>query len=323
MKMNHKQTLAVCATAFGLLAFGNALAAEPFPSKRATMIVAFPPGGGLDNVCRLVATGLSKRINQPVVIENRPGAGGNIGTAAGARAAPDGYTLMCIPHSIIQGGHLYNNLTYDVVKDLTPITYIGSVDWYFLVRTDSKINSLADLIAMGRSEPGKISIGETGTSAVLISSLLESASGAKFLHVPYSGGAPALTAVLGGQVDVNTQNFQIANAQIKAGKLRALAVAASKRSTHLPDVPAVAETLPGYDASGWYGIVASSGTPADLAQKWHAEILATINTPEIRQGLSASGMNVSPKGPQDFGALIRADYDKWGQVIRKYSIKPS
>lgn len=314
--------MAACAVAAaGLLAGQAALAADAFPSRRVTMIVAFPPGGGLDNVCRVVAEGLSRRVGQPVVVENKPGAGGNIGTAAGARAAPEGYTLMCIPHSIIQGGHLYNNLTYDVVKDLVPVTYIGSVDWYFLVRADSKINSLVELIAIGKSEPGKLTIGETGTSAVLISSLRESASGAKFLHVPYNGGSPALTALLGGQVDVNTQNFEIASVQIKAGKLRALAVAAGKRSASLPDVPAVAETLPGYEASGWYGIVSSSGTPAELARRWYAEIVATLELPEVRQRLAATGMEVVPKGPEDFGALIRSDYDKWGQVIRKYGIK--
>ena len=311
---------AVCAAVCAGLA-GGALAAEAFLSRRVTLIVAFPPGGGLDNVCRVVAQGLSKRVGQPVVVENKPGAGGNIGTAAGARAAPDGSTLMCIPHSIIQGGHLYTNLTYDVVKDLAPVTWLGSVDWYFLVRADSKINSLADLIAIGKSEPGKLSIGETGTSAVLISSLLESASGANFLHVPYSGGSPALTALLGGQVDVNTQNFEIASVQIKAGKLRALAVAAGKRSSSLPDVPAAAETLPGYEASGWYGVVGSSGTPADITRRWHVEIAAALEQPEVRQRLRATGMEVAPKGPDEFGALIRAEFDKWGQVIRKHGIK--
>lgn len=321
--MNMRSCLRMAVIAGCALSVSGAVAAQPadFPPQRTTMIVAFPPGGGLDNVCRLIANGLTRKIGYPVIVENRPGAAGNIGTAAGVRAAADGSTLICIPHSTIQGGHLYANLPFDVLKDLKPVSYIGSVDWFFMVRKDSKFGSINDLVTAGRASPGLITVGETGTSAKLITSLLESMSGAKFLHVPYKGGAPALTAVLGGQIDLGMQNFEIASAQVKAGTLRAIGVASKKRSSYLPDVPAVGEILPGYDAPGWYGIVAPGSTPHEIAKKWHAEIAAVLNTPEIRQRLASSGMEIGASGPDEFADMIRSEYDKWGQVIRKFGIK--
>ena len=294
--------------------------AQTYPSKPIRMIVPFPPGGTTDILARAIGAELTKAWGQPVVIENRPGAGGNIGSEAVARSPGDGYTLLMGTvgtHGI--NPSLYKKMPYDAVKDFAPVTLVALVPNILVVHPSVPAKSVAELIALAKKQPGKLTYASSGngTSIHLSGALFESLAGVQMVHVPYKGSAPAVTDLLGGQVNMMFDNMPSALPHVKAGKLRALGVTSAKRSPAVPDVPTIAEAgVKGYEASSWFGVLAPATTPKDIVAKLNAEIAKSLGTPEMKEKLSSQGAEPVGNTPEQFGAFIRAEIDKWAKVVK-------
>ena len=307
-----------------IIADGTACAQGAFPSKPVHLLVPFPPGGAVDIVARTIGDELSKRWGQPVVVENRPGAGGTIAAAAAAKAAPDGYTLVLVAsgHAIV--AHLYARLAYDPLRDFTPISLVGSSPNMLLVRADSAFKSVGDVIDFARKNPGKLSYGYpgNGTSPHLAGELLKYMAKVEITGVPYKGGAPSLNDLLGGHIPLSFNNIPESIGQVQAGKLRPIAVTTAARSPVLPDVPTIAETgLPGYDTGVWWGFLAPAGLPADIKAKLARDCAEASLVPAVRERLSKLGATPVGGSPDEFDKLIAADHAKWGPVIKAAGIK--
>ena len=306
------------------VALGSATRAQDtFPSKPVHLLVPFPPGGAVDIVARTLADELGRRWPVNIIVENRPGAGGTIAADAAAKASPDGYTLVIAAsgHAIVP--FLYPKLPYDVFADFTPITLLGNSPNLVLVRADSPIKTLADLIATARAKPGQLSYGHAGngTSPHLAGELLKATAKIDITAVPYKGGAPALNDLLGGHIPLTFNNVPESIAQIRSGAVRPLAVTTAKRAPILPDVPTIDESgLKGYDTGVWWSLLAPAGLPADLKAKIHRDAADAMKSPAVKERFQTLGAVPVGSTPEELAVLIRADYEKWGPIIKAAGI---
>jgi tripartite-type tricarboxylate transporter receptor subunit TctC len=313
-----------------LLAAGGAqfshARAQPYPAKPVRLVVPFPPSGGNDVFARLLAQKLSEAWKQQVLVENRPGAGGNLGTEFVARAAPDGYTLL-LGHTgtLAINPALYAKTGYDPQRDFAPIALLASAPLVLVVNPGSALRSVGDIVAMARAKPGELNYASSGsgTGSHLSAELLQAQSGIRLTHVPYKGTSPAITDVLGGQVPMMFSVIPTALPQIRAGKLRAVAVTGARRMPQLPEVPTVAESgLPEFESTLAYGILAPRGTPAGVIEEIRAQTARVVATREYRERLEFEGALPLEGTPAEFAALIRAQGEKWGKLIRAAAIRP-
>lgn len=299
--------------------------AQGYPQRQIALLVPWAAGGSTDILARIIGQELFKSMGQPVIIENRTGASGNIGTLAVARAAPDGYTILFNTMSVHTMNHaLFANMPFDGVKDFSPITLLAYVTNTMVVHPSVPANTVAEFIAYAKAHPGKVAYASAGAGSTnhLCGALLEKMAGIEMLHVPYRGGAPAVTATVAGE----TQVFFTAGTQslphVKSGALRLLAVTEAKRSPFLPDVPTVAETVPGYEMTVWYGAFGPAGMPKDIVARLNAEISRALFLPEVKNRMADIAVEVVSSTPEELGARMRADAEKWGGVIKSLGITP-
>jgi len=312
------------ATVSLLAAIGMARAQDVFPSRPVRLLVPFAPGGAVDIVARTLGDELAGRWGRPVVVENRPGAGGVVASEAIAKAAPDGYTLIIVAIGHALNPHLYAKLPYDSFNDFTPISLIGTSPNMLLVRADSPIKTLADLLAAARERPGQIAYGHAGngTSSHLAGELLKYMAKIDITPIPYKGGAPALTDLIGGHIPMTFNNIPESIAQVTAGTVRPLGVTTAIRSPVLPNVPTIAESgLPGFDTGVWWGLLGPGGLAADIKAKLAKDCIDAVNTATVKARLLALGATPIGSSPEQFAALIRSDYEKWGPIIKAAGIR--
>ena len=297
--------------------------AQAYPDRPVRIIVGFPAGAGADLAARLAGQWLSQRLGQPFVVENRPGAGGNIGAEVVAHAAPDGYTLLLINSSNAINAALYADLKFSLIRDIAPIAGLFRGPFVMVVNPSFPAKSFGDLIAYANAHPGKINMASAGIGSAphLAGELLKSMAGIDMVHVPYRGVGPALTDLLAGQVQMMFASLPSALGYIRDGKLRPLAVTGTGRWSALPDVPAVAESLPGYEASAWFVIGAPRNTPAAIVERLNREINAGLADAQMNARLAALGGAVLTGSPADMARLIAEETDKWGKVVRAGHIK--
>ena len=298
---------------------GNLLAQDNYPSRPLKLILPFPPGGGTDILGRQIAEKLGERLGQPVVAENRGGAGGNVGAEAAAHSAPDGYTIVLVAPSLAISPTLYSKLNYDAVKDLQPITLVATIPNVIVTQPDFA-PSLEAFIARVKAKPGEYNFGSggPGTSNHLGAELFNITTGTKLVHVPYKGVNLAMKDVLAGRIQMVIIGLPAALPPLRAGKLRALAVISPHRLDLVPDVPTVAEAgLPGFDVTTWYGILTPSGTPRPIVDRLNRELVAIMNAPDMKERLAKQGTEVRTTAPDEFAAYLKSEIAKWGDVIRK------
>jgi len=295
-------------------------AADSWPSKPVRMVVPFPPGGAADATARLVADGLRTALGQPIVVDNRAGAGGNIGAAIAAKTSPDGYTIMMANSSLVANVSLYKNLPYDFVKDFTPVSRIAFVPNVLVVNPSfTKIESLPAFIKYVKEHKGNplnYGSGGSGTSLHLAGALFSSVLGVELVHVPYKGGAAAATALLGGEVQLLFSPLAEIIGPLDAGRMRPLAVTTLKRSSRLPAVPAMNEVFPGFDVALWTGILVPTGVPAPIVAKLNAAIVQLLEQPEFRTRLTDQGADPAGTSPAEFRKFIAAEIEKWGRLVK-------
>src|ERR1700678_4089832 len=318
-------------TAIALLAFGLCALAAPLsgafalesPTRPVRFIVGYPAGGSTDIVARLIGQKLSERLGQQFVIENKPGAGNNIGTETVVKADPDGYTVLLVNPANFINASLYANLNFNFIRDIAPVASFNRVPNVMTVAPDVPAKNVAEFIAYVKANPGKVNMASSGngTSGHLSGELFMAMSGAKMLHVPYRGAAPATTDLLGNRVQVMFDNMPSIIGHIRGGALRALAVTTEKRSPELPDVPTVGETVPGYEASALFGMGAPAKTPPEIVAKLNREINAVLAEPEVRKRLIELGGEPLIATSDDFGAMIKAETEKWEKVVKSADIK--
>ena len=309
---------------FALAAPLSGAAAEAYPSKPVRMIVAVPPGGPADILARLVGPKLTEALGQIVVIDNRPGANGNIAYEMAARAVPDGYTFVLVAAGVAINPSLYREVRFDPVRDFAPITLGISVPNILIVHPSVAAASVSELVAFAKSRPGKLAFASAGngTSGHLALELFKLRSGMDAVHVPYKGGGPALAEVLAGQVQALFSLALAATPQIKAGRVRALGITSGKRSAVAPDLPTVAESgFPGYEVVGWFGWLAPAKMPREIVARLHAEIVKALSVPDVRERLLSQSAEPVGNSPQAFGAFIRSERDKWADVIKRANIR--
>jgi tripartite-type tricarboxylate transporter receptor subunit TctC len=309
----------------GALAFAASQAsAQNYPSRSITVVVPFPAGGSADTLARLIGAKLSESLGQAVVVENKPGAGGNLGTDAVAKAAPDGYTLLLTPSSIAIAPALYAKLPFDPIKDFAPVTLVGSIPMVVVVYPEFPPKTLLELIALAKAKPGEISYASAGNGSTnhLAVELFKIKTGIDMLHVPYRGNPLAIVDVIAGRVPVFFDFVLTGLPHVREGKVRALAVTGAHRSSVMPDVPTVAEAgVPGFEASTWFGVYAPAGTKPAIVEKLNAEILAVLAMPAIRERLTGLGVDILAEGPQGLAALTKSDLEKWGPIVQKAGVK--
>jgi len=329
-KKNRRLSLVLIAGAAHFLIASSSLAQSGWPNKPVRIVVPFAPGGTTDILARAVAPELSKAFGQQFVVDNRAGAGGNVGADIVAKSAGDGYTLLMGTvgtHGINKA--LYAKLPYDPQKDFVPITLVAAVPNVMEMNADKAkalgINTVADFIKYAKANPGKLNMASSGngTSIHLAGELFKSMTGTFMTHIPYRGSGPALLDMVAGNMDVMFDNLPSSMAQIKAGKLKALAVTSSQRSAALPDVPTVEEAghLKGFEASSWFGLLAPAGTPADVVNRIQQEVAKSLNTPAIKEKLLAQGAIPSGNTPAEFAKLIDAEHKKWAKVVKDSGAK--
>jgi tripartite-type tricarboxylate transporter receptor subunit TctC len=301
-----------------------ACAQADYPNRTVRIVVPSQPGGGTDIVARVLANHYAKAFGQPFVVDNKPGAGNMIGIEAAARSAADGYTLLTVPATLALNTVLYKKVPYHPVKDFAPITLAATAPLVLIVNPALPAQSLTDFIALAKREPGKMSYGTAGigTAPHLCMELLKSMAGIDLLHVPYKGTAPAAGDVAGGQIAAMFATALTARPMIDGGRVRALAVSGPKRVQALPHVPPVADAVPGYAAIQWYGLLAPAGTPPTIIARLNAEALRALKTDEMRDRLAVDGAEPQGSTPEEFGALIRSELDKWTRVTRAAGIEP-
>jgi tripartite-type tricarboxylate transporter receptor subunit TctC len=298
--------------------------AQSYPAKPVRVVVGFAPGGGNDIAARLISHWLSQRLGQQFIVENRPGAGSNIATEAVVRAPPDGYTLLLVAVSNAANATLYDKLSFNFIRDIAPVAGVLRVPNLVEVHPSFPVQTLPEFIAYAKANPGKVNMGSGGSGGPvhMTGELFNMMAGLKMQHVPYRGEAPALNDLIGGQVQVVFGSVPASIEYVRAGKLRALAVTTSTRSQLLPDVPTVAESVPGYESSTWYGIGAPKDTPAEIIDRLNVEINAALGDPTLKTRVAGLGGTVIGGSPTDFSELIASDTEKWGKVVRFAGIKP-
>jgi tripartite-type tricarboxylate transporter receptor subunit TctC len=324
MKLPRRTFLHLAAGAAALPAISRMARAQAYPTRPVRIIVGFAPGGAADIMARLIGQWLSERLGQQFVIENRPGAGGNIGTEAAVRAPADGYTLL-LAHSINAiNATLYEKLNFNFIQDIAPVTSFASGALVMVVNPSVPARTVPEFIAYAKANPGKINMASQGVGSTghVSGELFKMMTGVNLVHVPYRGAGPALIDLLGGQVQVMFPATVSSIEYIRAGRLRALAVTAATRKDALPDIPTVGQFVPGYEASNWYGIGVPTGTPAEIIGKLNKEVNAGLADAKMKARLADLGETPFPGSPADFSKLIADDTEKWGKVIRAANIKP-
>lgn len=307
------------------LAWGLASAESPkFPSKPVTIIVPAPPGGTADISLRIIAHKLNETLGQQVVVDNRPGAGGIIASQLAAKAAPDGYTILLNYTSHAINPYLYKKLPYDSLKDFTPITLLGRTPLVLAVHPSVPAKTVPEFIAYAKAHPGKLNYGSAaiGGASHLGGELLKMKAGIDIVHIPYKGGAAAAADLISGQVQMVFDSLLPLQPHIKAGKIRALGVTSAKRTDISPDLPAIAETIPNFEASAWFGILGPAGMPRELVTKLNAEFIKVLRTPEIKAKLTKNGFDVAGTSPEEYGTFLKSEMDKWSKVVHAAGIKP-
>jgi tripartite-type tricarboxylate transporter receptor subunit TctC len=309
---------------FGLLLPLTA-AAQSYPSKPIRFVVPYPAGGPLDTVARLLGQKVSEAVKQPVIVDNKPGAGGNIGADAVAKSPPDGYTILMgavATHAI--NPTLYASIPYDPIRDFLPVTQLASTPNVLIVNPSIPASNVREFIAYAKANPGKLNFGSgsTGSAGHLAGELFKAMAGVEMTHVPYKGAAPAMQDLIAGRVQLMFDNFASANAQVKAGKVKALAVTTAKRSSLAPDLPTIAESgLPGFDINTWFGIFVPARTPKDIVERLHAEFTRALAMPDIREKITNLGAEAVGNTPEEFAAYIKAEGEKYARVIKASGAK--
>ena len=304
-------------------AVGTASAQSSFPSRPVHIFVPYAAGGGVDILARTLGDVVSRQWGQTVVVENRPGAGGVVASQALVTTPPDGYTLIVVASGHATNPFLYPKIPYDTFNDFAPISLLASSPNILLVRADSPFKTLGDMIAQARAKPGSLSFGHagTGTSTHLAGELLKNLAHVDLNAIPYKGGAPSINDLMGGQIPMSFNNGPESVGQLQAGTLRALAVTTASRAPLLPDVPSMAEAVPGYDTEVWWGLLGPAGMPPDLIAKLSHDFVAALNTEPVKERLAKLGASPIGSSPEAFDAKIRADYKKWGPIIEAAGIK--
>ncbi len=296
-----------------------------YPEKPIRMLVGFAPGGGTDTTARIVSQRLASALGQQVIVDNRAGAGGNIATEFVSHAPADGYTLLLgTPAAFAINPSLYKNLPFDPVKDFEPVSLIVSSTNVLVVHPSVSVRNVKELIAVAKARPGQLNYGSagTGTPPHLAGVLFDTLAGTKMVHVPYKGGAPAMIALVSGEVELIFATVETAVPQIKAGKIRALGVTTAKRSALLPELPTIAEAgVPGYEANNWNGVLAPAKTPAAIVERLNREIGKVLGAQEVKDALFRQGFDAWPSTPQEFGAYIKAEIAKWAKVVKASGMK--
>jgi tripartite-type tricarboxylate transporter receptor subunit TctC len=322
MKLPRRQFLHLTAVAVALPAVSCFAWAQAHPSRLVRLIVGFPPGGGADTTARIIGPWLSQRLGQPVVIENRPGASSTLAAQAVVNSPPDGYTLLLLGGSALMAT-LITSVPFDLQRDLAPVSGLTDNPMVLVAHPSVQAKTVAELIALAKAKPGTISMGSfgTGSASHLAGELFKMMADVNLLHVPYRGGAPMITDLVGGQVQVAFDVMVTSLPHIRSSGVRVLAVAGSKRSDILPEVPTIAETLPGYEARTWTGVSVPAGTPAEIIERLNREINAGLATADIRARLSNVGAIPMIFSSAEFGTFVAAETEKWGKVIRAANIK--
>ena len=321
----NRRAVAVLAAATLVAPLAAAQAPAAFPSKPIRMVVTFPPGGSADAVVRMLLPRLNERLGQQVIVDNRPGAGGNVGLSLVAKAAPDGYTLgVGAAGALAANSSLYSQMPFDPLKDFVPVSMLAAIPFVLIANPSLPARTPQELLALARSQPGKLSIGHggNGTAMHLSAALFAQMADVKFTEVPYKGSGPAALDVLGNQLPLAVVDLPSSLQHIKAGKLTAIAVTSPQRLPQLPDVPTAAEAgLAGYDSTGWFGVVAPAGTPPAIVSRLNAEITAALNDEQVRAAMRNLGVEPAPGTSQQFDAYIRSETQKWSKVIRQANIR--
>lgn len=302
------------------IVFPSEVLSQAYPSRPIRMVVPLSPGGFADVPTRMLLPRLSSALGRQVIVENKPGAGGTIGADAVAKSAPDGHTLLIAATPHVISAHLYRSLPYDSLKDFTPVALFGSGPYALVVNPQKlPVASVRELVAAAKAAPGKIDYASSGNGSAqhLVSALFNALAGIELNHVPYKGSGPAMQDLISGQVAVSFAGVPNVMSALKSGKLRALAVTTAKRWGELPDVPTVTEAgIPGYEATLWLGITAPAGTPAEIVNRLYAETARALQEPELQQSFRLAGVNPTIMNPQEFGAFLRSEHEKWGKVVR-------
>jgi tripartite-type tricarboxylate transporter receptor subunit TctC len=312
MKRIQLAALALCATAMTAIA-------DDYPTHAIRIVVPFGPGGFTDVVARMIQKELGPALGQPIVIENKPGAGSTIGTAEIAKAKPDGYNLVMISTTHVISPHLYKTIPYDPIKDFTPVMKLGEGPYVLVVHQSLGVKTVAELVALAKAKPNQIDYASSGngSSQHLVGALFATMAGAPINHVPYKGSSGAMNDLLGGQVKVSFVGMPNALPNLASGKLRALAVTTRKRSPDLPDVPTLDEAgVRGFDATIWLALLAPPGTPREIVQKLNTEVSRVLSTAEARKLISSAGVDVATSTPEELGRLMQSELDRWGKVVR-------
>ncbi len=322
MNIPRRRFLRLTAAAAVLPALPRLAIAQSYPSKPLHWIVPFPPGGPADILARLFGQWLNERMGQPVIVENRAGAGSNIGTEATVRAAPDGYTLMLVTTANAVNASLYSKLSYNFMRDIAPVAGLIRVPAVLEVTPSLPVKSVPEFIAYAKANPGKLAMASAGNGTIqhVAGEMFKTMTGVNMVHVPYRGQAPALTDLIGGQVQVMFDSLPATVQQIKAGKVRVLAVTTASRVAALPDTPPLADFVPGYEASAWYGVGAPANTPPDIVARLNREINAAFADPRIKARLIDLGGDALAGSAADFGTMVAAETEKWAKVVRAANI---
>jgi tripartite-type tricarboxylate transporter receptor subunit TctC len=323
MKLPRRKFLHLALGAAALPAVSRIARAQAYPSRPVRIVLPFAPGGGADTLARLMGQWLSERLGQQFIVENRPGAGGNVGTEAVVKSPPDGYTLLLAGTPNTINAMLYDKLNFNFVRDIAPIAAIIRQPLVMAIHPSVPAKTVPEFIAQAKANPGNINMasGGNGTTPHVAGELFKMMTGVNLVHVPYRGAGPALTDLIAGQVQVYFAQMMASIEYIRAGKLRPLAVTIATRSDALPDIPTVSEFVPGYEASTWAGVGAPKGTPIEIVDKLNNEINAALANPKFKARLADLGATVLPGTPADFGKLIADETEKWGKVIRSANIK--
>lgn len=314
-----KRILQICMLCIAAAGAGQALA-QAYPSKPIRLVVPFPPGGPTDILGRAIGAKLGELLGQTVIIDNRGGAGGGIGADNIAKSAPDGYSLLLGTtgtHTI--NPNLYSKLPYDPIRDFVPISLVVKYLNILVVNPNVPVKSVADLIALAKQKPGQVTFGSAGngSSNHLTAEMLATMAGVKMQHVPYKGSGPALTDVIAGQINFMFDQYSTVAPNIKAGKLRAIGIATKQRHRLLPDVPTIAETIPGFEVSPWYGLFAPAGTPRAIIDRLNANLVKVMNSPEIHERMTTLGWDPVTSTPEQFSAQIKSELAIWADVVKK------
>jgi len=310
-------TMAACALSV-------AHAQQAFPSKPIRIISPFAPGGGNDILSRAIAQKLTENVKQQVVVDNRPGANGIIGTELAARAAPDGHTIVLIPSGHAVNASLHRKLPFDSIKDFTPITLVGSSPLILALHPSVPARNVKELVALAKARPGELTYGSAGigSSGHLGGALFDTLTGTKMVHVPYKGMSLAITDVISGQVSMVFGTSASVMQHARSGRMRALATTGSKRSPALPDLPTIAEAgVPDYEAGLWYGFLGPARIPADIVRRLNSEIVAVLKSSEVRERFASQGVDATPSTPEAFGQLLVADLERWAKVVQRAGIR--